>query len=89
MTTVSELMPGDIVQDEGLAAVGGPTRACFVAQTTHPVWRSLQLVIWRLEGGRWSHDALDARQEIGWVVRRGGPDMVRAALGEPGDWWNR
>lgn len=58
MTTVAELLPGEIVYSFGRSA-------CFVARTEHPVWPSLQLVIWRMPDGSWSHDALDARQEVG------------------------
>lgn len=62
---VNELKPGDIVS----LPIGGEL-ATFVAQTTHPVYEGLQLVIWRMgtrfgEQGRWSHDALDHRQVVG------------------------
>jgi hypothetical protein len=86
MSHVYELLPGDVVENDW---IGGPKRACFVAQTEHPVWPSLQLVIWRMDDGRWSHDALDARQEVGEVVQRGGAPLARAALVGKGDWWNQ
>jgi hypothetical protein len=62
MSRVDELIPGDLVT---VPAVN--MSATFVARTTHPIWPNLQLVIWRLDNGSWSHDALDARQEVGDV----------------------
>ena len=62
MTTVAELTPGDVVK------VGYPqTQGTFIARTRHPLWPHLELVIWRLSDGSWSHDALDIRQDIGQV----------------------
>lgn len=58
MTTVAELVPGDLVSL-------GFEEAVFVAQTEHPLYAPLRLVVWRLSDGRWSHDALDARQHVG------------------------
>ena len=69
MTRVQELMPG--------MKVNMPTgeQATFVVQAQHPLWPSLQLVVWRMPNdwpnsgeGVWSHDALDALQDIGTVV---------------------
>lgn len=61
--TVMDLQPGDLVNH-------GPHSATFVAQTRHPIWPHLQLVIWRVPEslglpGNWSHDALDPRQVVG------------------------
>lgn len=61
MTNVEELVPGMKVNLAG-------DQATFVARTTHPLWPSLQLVVWRMRDGGWSHDALDARQDVGTVV---------------------
>lgn len=58
MTTVAELIPGDVV-DNGLDS------ATFVARTQHPLWPSLQLVVWRMADGSWSHDALHTSQDVG------------------------
>jgi len=58
MTTVTNLISGDLVTAFGESAT-------FVAQTQHPIWPWLQLVIWKLADGTWSHDALDARQQVG------------------------
>lgn len=47
-------------------------QATFVVQTTHPIWRQLRLVVWRMPDSWgpdvWSLDALDARQDVGTVV---------------------
>lgn len=59
---VCDLQPGDEVTNAGMSAV-------FVAATQHPIWPSLRLVVWRMPDGRgWSHDALNAQQEIGVVT---------------------
>lgn len=54
MSYVWNLAPGDVVQ--------GHT---FVQRAPHPLYSSLQLVIWRLADGSWSHDALDQLQYVG------------------------
>jgi len=51
---VAELVPGMVVAG-----------ATYVAQAEHPLFPGLRLVVWRLPTGKWSHDALDARQEVG------------------------
>lgn len=66
MTTVAELIPGDLV-------TGGGASAVFVAATAHPIWPHLRLVIWRLYDPahpdlQWSHDALWPLQVVGSVV---------------------
>ncbi len=58
MTYVHELRPGDLV-DLTLRS------ATFVAQTAHPLYPGLQLVVWRLDDGSWSHDALSPQQYVG------------------------
>ena len=58
---VVDLVPGDRVENAGMTAV-------FVARTEHPLYPYLQLVIWRLQDGTWSHDALDEREWIGRVL---------------------
>lgn len=59
---VRDLQSGDEVRNAGMSAV-------FVVATQHPIWPSLQLVVWRMpDGNGWSHDALDARQEIGDIT---------------------
>ena len=63
MTTVVELLPGQIVD----GPAGNPVEsATFVAQTEHPIWPHLRLVVWKLHrNDSWSHDALDPRQDVG------------------------
>ncbi len=61
MATVSELSPGDLVTNAGMSAV-------FITRMPHPVYSTLMLVVWRLDdtqGGGYSFDALDPRQEVG------------------------
>ena len=60
--TVEDLLPGDVVT----SFFGSAT---FVARTDHPIWPGLQLVIWRMDDGSWSLDALSAQQEVGDVER--------------------
>jgi hypothetical protein len=82
MTKVSELTPGDSVT---LRWHDGPRTAVFVAQTPHPIWSHLQLVIWRLHDGSWSLDALDPAQDVGQVTLSTWQDLAarlrRALLG--------
>jgi hypothetical protein len=64
--------------------------AVFVARTEHPIWPHLQLVIWRMDDGSWSHDALLARQDVG-AVTDATPDERRhrlreAMLRNPDEW---
>jgi hypothetical protein len=61
---VRDLVPGDVVWREEMPGV----EAIFVARTDHPLFRSLQLVVWRMNDGTWSHDALDVDQEVGSVT---------------------
>lgn len=57
---VQDLVPGDRVRMKG-----GNSTAIFVARTRHPLYNTLQLVIWWLETDqRWSFDALDLRQHL-------------------------
>jgi hypothetical protein len=57
---VERLIPGDVVR-----LLGSNTLAIYVAQCEHPIWPNLRLVIWKLDDGSWSHDALDAKQNVG------------------------
>ena len=61
MSTVADLTPGDVVEQPD-----GST-ATFVVRTRHPLWPHLELVVWRLADGSWSHDALHLMQHIGRV----------------------
>jgi hypothetical protein len=84
MARIMDLLPGDKVT---LPAPEGLRSAVFVAQTQHPLWQRLRLVVWRLDSGEWSHDALDAAQVVGEVhpsTRAERIDRLRAALLGPG-----
>lgn len=58
---VQDLGENDHVSNAGMSAV-------FVAQTQHPIWPALQLVVWRMQDGSWSHDALSPYQDVGHVA---------------------
>lgn len=60
MSTVAELIPGDVI-DGPL----GILSATFVSAAPHPLYASLQLVTWRMSDGEWMHDALHADQHVG------------------------
>lgn len=83
MSTVAELLPGDLVSNGGMSAV-------YITRTTHPIWPHLELVIWRMEDGSWSHDALLARQDVGAVTDATTPErrvrLHRALVGDPDEW---
>jgi len=70
MTTIRELLPGDLVSLPGQSAT-------FIAAAPHPVWPRLMLVIWRLDDGTWSLDALRADQEAGEAARLQAADVAR------------
>jgi len=60
-----DLTPGDRV------ALGGQLATFVAAVSSHPLWPHLNMVIWKVDGetseaeDRWSHDALDPRQDVG------------------------
>lgn len=61
MSRVIDLVPGcRVALDESDGAI-------YVAQTVHPLWPHLQLVIWKLDDGTWSHDALSPVQHVGEI----------------------
>jgi hypothetical protein len=58
---VMDLSPGDLVTSFRRSA-------CYIQSCAHPLFdRPLQLVIWRLDDGSWSHDALSPEQVVGQV----------------------
>jgi len=74
--TVAELVGGDVVSSAGRSAT-------FIGRSDHPRYPGMQLVVWRLDDGTVSLDALDSRQVVGDVVssRDGWGDRLEAALG--------
>ncbi len=82
MASIRELTPGDLVLLAGHAAT-------FIAETAHPLYPGLRLVVWRLGTMEWSHDALALDQEVGAVVAASGNDRqqrLREALLHPSQW---
>jgi len=76
--TVKQLRPGDKV-------VLGDQSAVFIASEPHPIHAPLRLVIWELDNGEWSLDALSPDQEVGELVPgQNGPvrwSRIRRAFG--------
>jgi hypothetical protein len=70
--SVQQLVPGD----EVITPFGS---AVFIVATDHPLYPNLRLVTWWMGKGKWSHDALDARQVVG-EVRLVGPSVRRERL---------
>lgn len=70
--TVSSLFPGEVVHMMGRQAV-------YIEQAPHPIYAGLRLVLWKLDTGEWSHDALDPRQEVGETLPST-PEERRVAL---------
>lgn len=84
MTTVADLASGMRVR-----VPGETDAATFVQRAPHPLWPHLQLVVWRLPGGAWSHDALHAAQEVGEVLPSTAEERTQAlrrALLHPSQW---
>jgi hypothetical protein len=82
---VRDLVPGDVVWREEMPGV----EATFVARTDHPIWPRLQLVVWKINDGSWSHDALSIDQEVGSVTLTAPEERLaslRRALLHPSQW---
>lgn len=63
--TVRDLVAGNRV---GLDQFGVDRSAIYVGQIdSHPLYPSLRLVLWFLDDGTWSHDALAPAQVVGFV----------------------
>lgn len=73
MARVSDLMPGNKVTLLNRSAV-------FIARTEHPLWPHLQLVVWKMDDGTWSHDALNIDQHVGNIEPWAEPLDRRANL---------
>lgn len=73
---VRDLVGGDVVD------IGGRT-GTFIGRSDHPKSPSLALVVWRLDDGRVSFDALSYQQVVGDVVSdpNGWKQNLEAALG--------
>jgi hypothetical protein len=61
MATVECLLPGDLIGKGG-------QKGLYLGQGIHPVWPQLKLVIWRLEDGSLSFDALSRMQDVGEYI---------------------
>lgn len=68
---VVHLLPGMRIKDPTQYDIAHT----FVAQCPHPLYPSLQLVIWRLHDGTWSHDALSPNQDVGEPMPFAGNDL--------------
>ena len=77
MARVIDLIPGDLV-------TLGSDSAVFITRCEHPLYASVDLVVWRLAGGAVSLDALSPHQEVGEVAAPDRRKRLHAALrGEP------
>jgi hypothetical protein len=79
---VIDLVGGDIVD------IGGRS-GTFIGRSDHPIYPRLSLVVWRLDDGSVSLDALDPIQVVGEVTSGsdGWAERLQTALqaGPPGD----
>jgi hypothetical protein len=62
---VCDLVGGDIVQLDL-----SERTATFIGRSDHPLYETLALVVWRLQDGSISLDALDYMQEVGDRISR-------------------
>jgi hypothetical protein len=78
---VMDLQPGQRIHVGGMSAI-------FVARTRHPIWPTMQLVVWKMDDGTWSHDALSMTQDVGqpdpWTVESLLGNLKEALLGNRG-----
>lgn len=74
---VCDLIGGDVV-DSGIGR-----SATFIGRSDHPRYHGLALVVWRLDDGSVSFDALDYRQVVGELAssRDGWDARLTQALG--------
>lgn len=82
---VCDLLPGDVVWHEAIPGV----EAIFVQRAEHPLYPGLQLVVWRMNDGTWSHDALADAQDVGNVTLATPEERtanLRRALLHPSMW---
>ena len=69
--TVNDLLPGAVI-------VNGDRSATFIARCWHPLYMGFMLVIWRLDDGTVSLDALTPEQEVGQQVAASEDERVEA-----------
>jgi hypothetical protein len=58
---VSELVPG---MQFTHVPMFGDKPVTFITQCPHPLYHGLQMVIWKMPDGSWSHDALRSDQVL-------------------------
>lgn len=73
---VIDLIPGTVMEDPRDPAV----TVTYIAQTVHPLYRGLQLVIWRMPDGSISLDALNPAQVLVGRVRAQTAADITASL---------
>jgi hypothetical protein len=73
VTRVIDLIPGDLIHFSGRSSV-------FVARTEHPYYLGFAMVIWRMDQGDWSHDALLPNQELSGEVESATDEERRSRL---------
>lgn len=73
LRTVAELQPGMVIAHTGRTAT-------VITTCPHPLHQGFTLVVWRLDDGTTSLDALSPRQEVGDEVLGDRRAALRAAL---------
>lgn len=71
MTAVIDLLPGNVVDHFGRSAT-------FITQCPHPKYDGFALVVWRLDDGTTSLDALSPLQHIGVARPQTGEERIEA-----------
>jgi hypothetical protein len=74
MSTVRDLLPGDIVTLPGSEVSG-----VFITADHHATYPGLKLVVWKLSDGTFSFDALNLDQHIG-QIQPAGPEQRQEQL---------
>ena len=71
---VNELTPGVVIECGVFRAM------CLAVIPEHPVWSDLSLVVWILDDGRVSFDALRPMRDVGNVAEVFNKEKIRAWL---------
>lgn len=76
---VQDLRVGDRFEVGGIPILGqdNVTHLTFIAQTEHPTYHGLQLVIWRFSNGKHSFDALSPLQDVGEPIPSDGTQRLK------------